>query len=211
MPRPTDLTSYCSTSVAAKRLGLSPGTVQQMVENGTLEAWKTAGGHRRILTASVEAFLARSGGGTPQTEPHEKLRVLVAEDDEIMRKLYAHNFEAWRLPLDVKMVSNGVDAVLELGRNPPDVLIADLVMPLVDGFEMLRRVAGNPLLEETDLVVVSGMPDDEIEERGGLPEGVTRYGKPVPFSELRGYLQAKVVALHRLMRRRRRSAEEAGG
>ncbi len=204
MARPSDVSAYCSTTAAARRLGLSPGTVQQMVENGTLEAWKTAGGHRRILTASVDAFLARSGGGTaPQTEPHERLRVLVAEDDAIMCKLYAHHVEDWELPIDLCIVGNGVDALLELGRQPPDMLITDLMMPMIDGFEMLRRVAGNPLLAETDILVITGMTDEEIEARGGLPLDVTRYGKPVPFSELRGYTQAKVVALRRLQKRPR--------
>lgn len=203
MARDADLSSYCSTTTAAKRLGLSPGTVQQMVEAGTLEAWKTAGGHRRILTASVEAFLARSGAHVPQQSlPHDRLRVLVAEDDEIMRRLYAHHFDDWALPVQLKLVSNGVDALLELGRSPPDLLISDLMMPMINGFEMLRRVADNPLLLETDLIVVTGMSDEEIAARGGLPGDVIRYGKPVPFAELRGYVQAKVVALRRLQRKR---------
>ena len=129
--------------------------------------------------------------------------MLVAEDDAIMCKLYAHHVEEWELPIDLTIVGNGVDALLELGRSPPDMLITDLMMPMIDGFEMLRRVADNPLLAETDIVVVTGMTDDEIEARGGLPGDVTRYGKPVPFSELHGYTQAKVVALRRLQRRAR--------
>lgn len=202
MARDTDLSGYCSTTAAAKRLGLSPGTVQQMVESGTLEAWKTSGGHRRILTASVEAFLARSGAHLPrQSQPHDRLRVLIAEDDEIMRKLYAHHFEDWALPVQLKMVSNGVDALLELGRSPPDLLISDLMMPMIDGFEMLRKVADNPLLLDTDIIVITGMNDEEITSRGGLPGEVVRYGKPVPFAELHGYVQAKVVALRRLQRK----------
>jgi len=51
-------TEYLSTRQAALRLGVSLGTVQNMVENGVLEAWKTAGGHRRIPVASVETLLA---------------------------------------------------------------------------------------------------------------------------------------------------------
>jgi hypothetical protein len=37
-----------------------------------------------------------------------------------------------------------------------------------------------------------------VAERGGLPAGVTLYGKPVPFQELRGYLQAKLAQRHRI-------------
>ena len=75
---------YCSTSEAAQRLGLSLGTVQQMVENGQLEGWKTVGGHRRIRVSSIEEFRARSmagGGHAPVRPAASSLQVLVAEDD----------------------------------------------------------------------------------------------------------------------------------
>lgn len=194
---------YCSTSQAAQRLGVSMGSVQQMVESGVLEAWKTAGGHRRILVDSVEAFLSRSRtGSVPVARPGSELYVLIAEDDEIMCKLYRHQIDAWRLPLRLELASNGVDALMAIGRCPPDLLIADLRMPGLDGFEMLRRLASSPLTLDMDIVVVTGLTEAEIEENGGLPPGVTVYGKPVPFRELRGYVQAKVSQIQRLQRMR---------
>jgi excisionase family DNA binding protein len=50
---------FLSTRQAALRLGVSLGTVQNMVESGVLDAWKTAGGHRRIPAGSVDNLLAR--------------------------------------------------------------------------------------------------------------------------------------------------------
>lgn len=50
---------FLSTRQAAQRLGVSLGTVQNMVENGVLDAWKTAGGHRRIPASSVDNLLAK--------------------------------------------------------------------------------------------------------------------------------------------------------
>jgi hypothetical protein len=47
-----------------------------------------------------------------------------------------------------------------------------------------------------DIIVVTGMDRDEIQKRGGLPDTVTVYQKPIPFTDLRGYLQAK-LAQHR--------------
>lgn len=193
---------YCSTTEAAQRLGLSLGTVQQMVENGTLDGWKTAGGHRRILRTSVEAFLARA-----QTGPHpasarlsDELAVIIAEDDPILRKLYRHSFDAWGLPVRLQVAANGFDVLMEVGRSPPDLLIADLKMPGMDGFEMIRRVRENPAAADMDIVVVSALSAEEIAASGGLPADVTVYGKPVPLRELKGYIQALVA---RLKRRRR--------
>ena len=49
--------SFCTTRQAADLLGVSVGTVQLWVENGLLKAWKTAGGHRRVIRDSVDALL----------------------------------------------------------------------------------------------------------------------------------------------------------
>lgn len=188
---------FISTREAAKRLGLSLGTVQQMVERGELRAWKTAGGHRRIDEASVESYHQRARTGATVANGTRALRLLIAEDDRILQKLYTHTLEGWGLPLETQLVTSGFDALLEIGRHPPDLLITDLNMPGLNGFEMIRRIRENKLTAGTDIVVVSGMSDDEIADEGGLPDDVTRYGKPVPFKELRGYVQAKVAQLRR--------------
>ena len=50
---------FLSTRETAKHLQVSLGTVQKMVETGELLAWKTRGGHRRILMSSLEQLLTR--------------------------------------------------------------------------------------------------------------------------------------------------------
>lgn len=66
-----DRSAFCTTRQAAERLGVSHRTVQMWVENGALQAWKTAGGHRRITLDSVERLLderraALAGSGMPR-------------------------------------------------------------------------------------------------------------------------------------------------
>jgi excisionase family DNA binding protein len=177
-------------------LGVSLGTVQQMVENGLLEAWKTAGGHRRIRIGSVEDYLRRrTSGNTGQ--PVGQLRVLVAEDDRIMQRLYAHTFETWSLPIELRLVESGFEGLLEIGRQQPDLLISDLVMPGLDGFAMISKLRSDAKLADMDIVVITGLTHEDIEARGGLPDDVTVYGKPVPFKELKGYIQARIAQLQR--------------
>lgn len=187
---------YCSTSDAAQRLGVSLGTVQQMVESGLLEAWKTAGGHRRIKIVSVEDYLRRRTSGSA-THGNGQLQVLVAEDDQLMQRLYLHTIGTWGLPIELRFVESGFDGLLEIGRQMPDLLISDLVMPGLDGFAMISKLRSDPRLADMDIVVITGLAQDEIEAQGGLPEDVTIYGKPVPFKELKGYVQARIAQMQR--------------
>lgn len=179
---------FISTAQAARQLGLSLGTVQNMVEAGALSGWKTAGGHRRIWQDSVDALLAR--GRAPGRTPSGTLRVLIVEDDKPLQALYRETFSTWPIPLELNIVDHGLDALVELGREQPDLLITDLRMPGVDGFETIRRLRTNPLSSRTSIVVISALSAQEIAARGSLPKDVTIYRKPIPFHELHGYIQA---------------------
>lgn len=182
MPRP----AYCTTREAAKKLGVALRTVQLWVDSGILDAWKTEGGHRRISVASVQRLLIP---GTPLNVPSivtpERLRVLVVEDDSVLLKLYKLRIASWDLPIDVSTANNGYEALMRIGRDSPDLMIADLHMPGMDGFQMVRNLMTSTLREGMEIVIVTGLDPDAIEQQGGLPPSVTVFAKPVPFPKLR--------------------------
>lgn len=189
---------YLSTRQAAIRLGVSLGTVQNMVESGALEAWKTAGGHRRIPVASVETLLARRRSLTPSAQEYgSQIDILVAEDDLTLQMLYQMTFDSWNLPVKLRIVANGFDGLLQVGQRVPDILIADLMMPGMDGFEMIRRLRANTDLARMDIIVVSAIDRDEILARG-LPSDITLFGKPIPFHEIKGFILGRLAARQRV-------------
>ena len=183
-------TAYCTTREAAQLLGISLRTAQLWVENGQLEAWKTEGGHRRISRSSVMRLLEGSPAAAPTGEtsatrlPLDRLKVLVVEDDNILLKLYKSVLSSWKLPLDIVTANNGIEGLILIGRDAPDLMITDLSMPGMDGFQLIRALAASTLRAGMEIIVVSGLDAADIEAKGGLPKDVRLFPKPVPFVEL---------------------------
>jgi len=175
--------AFCTTREAAIMLSVSLRTAQLWSENGQLEAWKTQGGHRRISRESI-ARLLTSEHKMPQDENSLPLKVLVVEDDTVQRRLYEINIRRWPLPVEVDTADDGFEALIRIGRNPPDLLISDLNMPGMDGFRMLYALCSMKEFSEMKIVAVSGLDPEAISRRGGVPEGIPVLSKPIPFDEL---------------------------
>lgn len=171
-------------------LGVSLRTAQLWAESGLLTAWKTSGGHRRITLESVDRLLTgRRGADVPQAAPAvsaeaEVPLILVAEDDPIFQELYATMLPRWSMSPRVSLANNGFDALVRVGLARPDVLITDLDMPGMDGFEMLRSIQAMPELADLRLIVVTGLSDHDIAHRNGVPAGVPVFKKPIDFAAL---------------------------
>lgn len=186
------LKTFCTTGEAADLLSISVGTVQLWVEKGLLEAWKTTGGHRRITRDSIHRLLYMPQVGSEtsadSTQPKQcaqrNLRMMVVDDDQDTLRLYAMVIRTWRRPIDLVCIDNAMLALLHMGKILPDLLITDLQMPEIDGFEMLRTIARVPELAQLHIAVVSGLDGTEIKEHGGLPNDIGVLPKPIPFSKL---------------------------
>lgn len=186
---------FCGTSHAASLLGVSVGTVQALVERNELRAWKTGGGHRRISMQSIldyQKLLVAKGHATPVSEL--RLKVLVVEDDSAVRSLIQSMVDAWDLAIDCTIVASAMEALICISSLRPDVLITDLKMPGVDGFELLRTLKANPAFSDTHLVALTGLSSEEVAEQGGIPEDAIHVRKPVDMGWLNGYLTALVGA-----------------
>lgn len=193
MPETQIEKSFCTTREAATLLGVSVGTVQLWVESGLLQAWKTAGGHRRVLRESVHQLLHKKPAPPPSPPapvapavPPRRLNVLVVEDDPNLLRLYQAHLARWPMAPEVTLTDNAVTALLMMGRQCPDLLITDLCMTGMDGFNMLRVLRETPeIAKTTTIVVVSGLDSDEIKQRGGIPSEIEVLSKPIPFPRLK--------------------------
>ncbi len=188
-----------STRDAAERLGVALRTVQLWVESGVLPAWKTAGGHRRIAKSAVEKLLEERrmaiNGEVAKPDTPQPFRILVVEDEPDLLRLFTMVIEDWGLPVALRTATNGFEALVRIGEQCPDLLITDLNMPGMDGFRMIRSLRNfGEGLETLEIVAVTALGPQDIENRGGLPDGVKVFIKPVPFAELEQLVRERVPA-----------------
>jgi excisionase family DNA binding protein len=199
--------SFCTTREAAELLGVSLRTAQLWAESGLLEAWKTDGGHRRITRTSIERLLntpsvtavpaevspRRRADDQAQAAPPLPFNILVVEDDPTLRRLYEIKLRSWPMQPIVTSAGDGYEALIRLGNLKPDLVIADLQMPGMDGFRMLRTIKTSPELAGVSIVVVSGLDAADIALHGGVPDGIPVLPKPIPFDRLRAIAELQMA------------------
>jgi excisionase family DNA binding protein len=173
--------SSCSTAHLARRLGVSVPTVQRWVDLGHLKAWKTVGGHRRIDAESAENFIrvqARQRG-REATDVVAPFSVLVVDDDPADRDLLCA-LVALAVPgARIVVAAGGFDALIEVGRTRPDLIVTDIAMSHMDGVEMIRHLCARGDARPPAIVAVSSHTPAQVERLGGLPPGVALLAKPV--------------------------------
>ncbi len=183
---------HCGTSYASRVLGVSIGTVQNLVEKKELEAWKTQGGHRRISLASLHDYQIRNQfkSNLRGINQHELFRLVIIDDDESTLFMLRKTIERWNMEADVHTYKSAVDALLDLSSWRPQLILTDLRMPLMNGFEFLKSLSKHPLYRHTAVIAMSGQSFDEIHAQGGLPDGVQYMQKPIDIDWLRGFVDA---------------------
>ena len=183
---------YLSTRDVAKLLNVAVSTIQSWTDNGLLRAWTTAGGHRRIEKSSVEKLLHKQQSILNEKSDDKKISIVVVEDNEQELKIYEQQFALWSVNANVYINKDGYSGLLAVGKISPDVIITDLLMPNMNGFEMIKAIKENTDLKNSLIIVVSALTADEIKIRGGLPSDVLVFSKPLPFNELETLINKRV-------------------
>jgi len=175
---------YCTTREAAGTLGVSVRTVQLWAESGVLEAWKTDGGHRRIGVDSLRRFMAGEVRAPQPPHAAEPFKIVVADDDAALRKLYQLRVRGWDPRIEIFAACDGYEALLLVGREQPNMLITETVLPGLDALAMIRTLADHPQYSGLQIIAVTALAHDIVMARGGMPPGIRFHTKPVPFGEL---------------------------
>lgn len=197
---------YMTTTEAAKVLSVAVRTVQLWVESGSLEAWRTNGGHRRISRESVMAIVGKSMqlkatlpvAEKPTESLQRPLRILLVEDDVRQRQLFALMLEEWTFPVQLVTANNGFEGLLRIGQCEPDMVITDLDMPGMNGLQMLDALLRpNSGCAHLLCIVVTALSRADIQMQGGLPEQIPIFQKPIPFGAIEALARSLLPSRNR--------------
>lgn len=210
-----------STIEVARMLDLSVRSVQLMVDRGELTAWKTPGGHRRILRESVDQWLAqrgltepmpladpapagastgrgrpaRSGGaaraGSGGAEPP---RILLIEDSRHFQNLISLLVRQHFPEAELHLADDGFAGLAMAGRLRPDVLLVDLLLPGIDGATLIGSLSQHPQFQGMRLVVVTSLDADQREPYAYALRDVPVVHKPDVVAQLPGLLRQALPA-----------------
>jgi CheY-like chemotaxis protein len=123
-------------------------------------------------------------------------RILIVDDEEPTVQLLSRVVEL--LGHDAIPSMSGLDALAQIGRSLPDLVLLDLMMPEMDGYETLRRIRALPQGKFLPIVVVTASPDPEVDEKVRLAGGNKVYQKPFGVAMLSEAVETFVEQRHEL-------------
>ncbi len=154
-----------STHQVANLLQVDPTSIINWIKSGLLKAQKTPGGHRRIHTTALIEFLEEHQMDVPVELRLGRRRMMWIDDDEKYLKSIARGLKRQAPNVDGQFYDNGIDALSQIGFFKPHLLVLDIKMPGIDGFEVLERLKASDLTKDIKIIVVSGSADPDQRAR----------------------------------------------
>jgi two-component system KDP operon response regulator KdpE len=137
---------------------MAQSTIRKWSDSGRLPAFYTPGGHRRYRRSDLDQFLERGGASAPRRSEGRRL-ILIVDDDERLREFVRVNLEMEGY--SVREAGSAEEGLSALDDEPPDLILLDVMMPQVDGWEMLRRVHERHGVGAIPVIMFSGKVDED--------------------------------------------------
>lgn len=183
-----------STHSAAKFCRVTPMTIIRWIEEGRIRAYKTPGGHRRIMLADLEDFCRRNGipfQWEERVETAEVRRLLIVDDDKsvvdaILDAIFDEDEEGNQGSWEVEHTDNAFDAGRLVGSFRPDFVFVDVNLPGVDAARMARAIRTDPATANARVVAITQdgtyrpVEFDDVINRPIMKKQVRRLTDPLP-------------------------------
>ncbi|MBW1797783.1 MAG: response regulator [Deltaproteobacteria bacterium] len=185
--------SYSSVDLS-KILGVHRVTVTNWIKKGALNAARTPGGRYKVTKEDLRHFLSEQGMPIPPFLQIETKKLVVAVDDDnailnILKKVFSTGDMPYLYQL--KTFNNPLDAAFFIGDSKPDLVLLDLLMPQLNGFDLAGRI--KQASPDTRIVVITGYETEENIKRLKQYSIEAILSKPFDLTELKRTIEATLM------------------
>lgn len=153
-----------TTFQAAAFFGVKPTTVIKWAQQNKIKAYATLGGHRRFQESDLLEFMKKYQMPIPEELGGRSKTVIIVEDDPPVGRLLQRFFERADKQLKVLWFDNGTEALISIGKNLPDLVVLDVVMPGIDGQGVLTLLRANVQSKQIKVIGITGkkLPPEKL-------------------------------------------------
>jgi excisionase family DNA binding protein len=157
--------SFFTTFEISQICGVNPTTVQNWVKGKKLRAFQTPGGHRRIRREDLVSFLKEFGMPIPPDLTQGPPMVLIVDDEVDILDMLEVLMKSGDDDIKVAKAQSGIEALVMIGESKPDLLILDIMMPGMNGYDVCQKLKSNPSTQNVKIVAISGDHSAAVKER----------------------------------------------
>ncbi len=171
---------------ASKYCNVSSKTIINWIDAGHIKAYRTPGGHRRINRKDLEEFMKKQGIPIPETvSEDDRKKILVVDDDPIIVESIVQSLEEDEHDYEVISAADGFEAGLQVNHFKPHLLILDIMMPDIKGYDVCKKIKSTPETKDTKIIVLSAYLDEEKFARMKEYGADACFSKPLPLAQLK--------------------------
>src|SRR6266536_664064 len=174
---------FMTTGAVAAACQVTIPTVKRWIREGHLAAFQTAGGHYRVTAEAFDRFRLARHIPDVDIAPEELPKVLIIDDDPNTLATLADAL-MWVGRYKVEVAQDGYEGLIRVGSFRPHVLILDIRMPGLDGFQVCWRVKAEPGSRATRILVMSGHIHGDTEAQVMEAGADVFLAKPVQLTRL---------------------------
>ena len=156
----------------AKLCGVVNQTAINWIKNNHLKAFKTPGGQFRVYPKDLLEFMRSRNINIPselraacdETEP-VSYGILIVDDDKGLNSVIASFIKKRLTNLSVYQAFDGFEAGSLMVEKQPRILLLDLDIPGIDGFDLCKRINESDRYGKPSIIVITALENDDIEKR----------------------------------------------
>jgi len=179
-----------STFVIAEMLNVDPGSVANWIDQDLLEAFRTPGGHRRVVAENLLRFLKEYKMPIPDELKRSPVRILVVDDEPAVTRVIATAIKSAHSEYEVVEAHDGFTAGTLVATMKPEIVILDLRMPGMDGYDVCRLIKSQENTRHVVVLAMTAYASPESERRILECGARACLSKPLDMAVLANQIQA---------------------